>query len=568
MKLSTGKKIILLTGAFIVLVAAALFYFKGPLKARYFNECVPRYNEPFLGIFNRNASDSTLSTIKLKHITLVWRNTAMWNDDDLLKASVADSDVLVTIETWSNGTWGSTGVANNVLTETLKGDFDPQIERLTQLAKQSGHQVLVRWNPDMEVPVVNYPWQLQSPKLYTAAINYVAAKLKKLAANIKLVWGPFGYPGDSEYWPDASNVDIISITMTSNSEKMLAENPMAHLSASDLLQAKLHHMRFMNKPVLILGGDRINARQFNKRWIADFTDTVKKYGSTIYSPENFIKGDAIKPIRKQLTVGVFDFEKRLTGMAGISAEHIFTDWGEIQAGAFKLKFDSIIARRHNAIVTVEPWKDTTNKPDPAVLTHIISGRYDNEIRKVFATISNTGQTVYLRFAHEMEIPIHRYAWQSASPITYINAYRHFMNFAQAGNIKKVWGPAGDRGSADWWPGNDMVDYISIAIYGLPDKNITYYNRQESFATIFDRKNYRMRFFKKPLFITEFGIKGPESYQRKWLNGAAQVINNKKDVFGICYFNLYDNPKAWGDIKAPDWSISPATMGYFQRNLTR
>jgi beta-mannanase len=138
----------------------------------------------------------------------------------------------------------------------------------------------------------------------------------------------------------------------------------------------------------------------------------------------------------------------------------------------------------------------------------------------------------------MEIPIHRYTWQSQDPVVYINAYRYFMLFNknQPTNICKVWGPAGDRGSIDWWPGNDVVDFISIAIYGLPDKNITDYNKQELFSDIFSRKFYRMRFAGKPIFITEFGVKGPKEYQNKWMKNAAETLKNNKNVFGVISIN--------------------------------
>ncbi|MGN6177898.1 MAG: hypothetical protein ACTHNW_01885, partial [Mucilaginibacter sp.] len=94
------------------------------------------------------------------------------------------------------------------------------------------------------------------------------------------------------------------------------------------------------------------------------------------------------------------------------------------------------------------------------------------------------------------------------------------------------------------------------------------NKQEAFNTIFQRKYYRMRFLDRPLFITEFGVKGPENYQHNWLAGAAKTLKENKHVFGICYFNLYDNPKAWGGIKAPDWSISPQNMQFFCNSVNR
>jgi len=214
---------------------------------------------------------------------------------------------------------------------------------------------------------------------------------------------------------------------------------------------------------------------------------------------------------------------------------------------------------------MEPWKDTTAATDDnKALQNILTGKYDPIIRRLFKIISSTNQTIYLRWMHEMEIPIHRYAWQSQDPVTYINAYRYFMQFegGPGKNVKRVWGPAGDRGSIDFWPGDDVIDYISIAIYGLPDKNITDPAKQEPFSRIFNRKYHRMRFSARPIFITEFGVKGPESYQDMWLGDAAKTIKGNRHVFAICYFNLYDNPKAWGNMKAPDWSITPRSMNKF------
>jgi beta-mannanase len=136
------------------------------------------------------------------------------------------------------------------------------------------------------------------------------------------------------------------------------------------------------------------------------------------------------------------------------------------------------------------------------------------------------------------------------------------------NIIKVWGPAGDRGSVEWYPGDDVVDVISMAIYGLPDKNITDPEKQESFATIFKRKLRRMRFINKPIFITEFGVKGPETYQTQWLLNSAGVIRENTRIIGINYFNMTDTPKAWGDIKPPDWSISKKSFHQFLEVLRK
>jgi beta-mannanase len=132
---------------------------------------------------------------------------------------------------------------------------------------------------------------------------------------------------------------------------------------------------------------------------------------------------------------------------------------------------------------------------------------------------------------------------------------------------RVWGPAGDRGAMEWWPGEDVVDFVSIAIFALPGKNITDPKKQEPFRAIYERKFRRIHFAGKPVLVTEFGVKGPEDFKRQWLYGAAGVIEKHKEISGVSYFNLADNPEVWGDIPAPDWSITRATFEKFVEKLS-
>ena len=76
----------------------------------------------------------------------------------------------------------------------------------------------------------------------------------------------------------------------------------------------------------------------------------------------------------------------------------------------------------------------------------------------------------------------------------------------------------------------------------------------------------MRLAHKRLFITEFGVKGPQAYKQKWLADAADVIKANPVVTGINYFNFKDVPKAWGNIEAPDWSITKETYEKFMSAL--
>lgn len=519
-------------------------------------------NEQVLGIFDRDHLHTGLPSRPIICYAAVFKSTAVCSSLGNLETALNNQDVFINVETWLKGT----DYKNNVLKEVTKGRFDKQIQELGLLVAGSRHQVFIRWNPDMEVPTDVYPWQFKSPEDYINSFHYFSKKIRALAPGAKIIWGPSGYPGDTEYWPGNNSVDYASITLGSPSELSAHFYPQDS-SVADMLKHKLHRLRFIDKPILIMSGNAAKTRLKDSSLDAVKAD-LNQYRSTIYSKNNYVDSAQNKPVRTTLKIGVFDPNKQLINQQSISVEHLFTDWGEVERGDFEKKFLEVINRHHEVIVTMEPWRDTSKIPDNAVLESILKGGYDQPIKKLFSVISATKTTVYLRWMHEMEIPIHRYAWQSQDPVTYINAYRYLMQLGggPGKNVRKVWGPAGDRGSVDFWPGSDVVDLISIAIYGLPDKNITDPEKQESFSTIFKRKYFRMRFLEKPVFITEFGVKGPEKFQNKWLADAAKTINSNPHIFGICYFNLYDNPKAWGEIKAPDWSITPRSMTTFTHLL--
>ena len=542
---------------FILSLLGIKFLFKSYLLNSYYQN-----NKQVVGIFDGRNLSRTLPARPIICYTAVFKNTALWSSLGNLETALTNQDVLITIETWLKGI----DYRNNVLKEVVNGRFDKQINELAVLVAKSHHQVFICWNPDMEVPTNVYPWQFKSPEDYIKSFNYFSKKIKMYAPNVQIIWGPSGYPGDTEYWPGNKTVDYVSITLGSTSELNTHFYPQDS-TISDMLKHKLHRLRFIDKPILIMSND-IRKTLLKDSWLNDQKSYFNKYRNTIYSKNNYTDSANTKPERTSIMIGVFDPNKQLINQPRINIEHLFTDWGEVERGDFEKKFSEVINRRHEVIVTMEPWRDINGKPDTDVLESILQGRYNQQIKKLFSIISSTKMTVYLRWMHEMEIPIHRYAWQSQDPVTYINAFRYFMQFdgGPGKNVKKVWGPAGDRGSVDFWPGSDVVDFVSIAIYGLPDKNITDPEKQEAFSTIVNRKYFRMRFLDKPLFITEFGVKGPERFQNQWLADAAKTINTNPHIFGICYFNLYDNPKAWGNIKAPDWSITPQSMIKFSSLL--
>jgi beta-mannanase len=515
--------------------------------------------EPVLGIYDRSGKLSGKSPENIRHFVLQLGSDIDQQEirDKFFKE--AGTHVLITVE--SGG--------DNVLARVADGDLDEMIESLCEAFPKENKNIYLRWNPEMEVPVQHYSWQYHAPHDYVEAFRHFSKICKKVSPAVNIVWGPAGYPGTEEYWPGADAVDIVSITVGSKSELLATAFPPEKNRITDI-RRKIHRVRFMDKPLFILGSESVRDASGVKKQLAKAISETEREAATIYgtigklSP---LKGPA--DTDRKLLVGVYDPKQLLLKSPQVHVEHIFIDLGNIQDGKFDEEFTAIMQRGHDAIVTVEPWRDKKIRKDTNVMLNTINGVYDPEFNEVFRIIAEAKHTVYVRFAHEMEIPIHRYAWQSQDPVLYIKAFRHFMSLQKVGtpNIKKVWGPAGDRGSMEWWPGQDVVDYVSIAIYGLPDKNITDPTKQESFETIYDRKIHRVLLTRKPMFVTEFGVKGPEDFQQKWMENAAKTIGKHQEIVGACYFNLADNPEVWGNIPAPDWGISKETFDHFVKTLS-
>lgn len=523
-------------------------------------------SSPVLAVFSFQAGAINSTFDNFPHYTVKLKNLDNWDPKQNLPASIPDSiPVMITVETW--GSLSNFNTRKQPLVDLLNGNYDHLIEQLCTSPLGKRPNIFFRFNPEMEIPANVYSWQLFG--LYIKAYRYFYSLCKIYAPQIKQVWGPAAYPGVMDHYPGDEFVDAASITLKSDSEMTLNVYPKNYAVEYDLLR-RLHRLRFIDKPIFVIGSKQNHNDSVDNFLISSITDHVDQNRSIMYSTDNFQRPElnSKDSLKTQFEIGVYDPLSLLNNEEQITVEHLFVDFGSLHNGSFQISFNEVIDRGHNVIVSFEPFRYPNEETDLEVLQHVTEGKYDNEIGELYDILLSAKRQVYLRYAHEMEIPITRYPWQSQNPIDYIKSFRYFMNFHDTlpGTISRVWGPAGDRGSIEWYPGNDVVDFKSIAIYGLPDKNITDPKKQESFQTIFNRKYRRLKLIDKPLFITEFGVKGPEDFQAKWLEEAAKVIRKNQGIKGINYFNMSDTPKAWGDIAPPDWKISKKTFNDFANAL--
>lgn len=462
--------------------------------------------------------------------------------------------LLLSLECWGSRYWPVYRSAP--LGAVSEGVYDSKIQALARILAQEDRVVYLRFNPQMEVPGRFYPWQ-EYPSVYIEAYQHVWQIVKSIAPKVQLVWGPAGYPGLEEYYPGDDYVDALSINLIGDSETINTVYPKQ--DAPTELRRRLHRLRFFKKPCLVLSGVAEPISKADLEAVADY----QKANPQLYGPQYFAQKTKVKA-SDSLQIGVYDPDQKMEKLPKLHCEHVFINLATYAKEGFWEAYARIKAGKRDLMITLETIEDRNFERDDACLERFLAGEYDRELNTLLDSLKLFPRGLYLRFSQEMEIPISRYPWQSKEPKLYIDAYRYLMTRADTAipGVKKIWGPAGDRGSLEWYPGGDVVDYISIAIYGLPDKNITDPTLQERFAAIYRRKSWRMRQAEKPIFITEFGVKGPEDFQKTWLLEAAETIRTAPELHGICYFNMHDVPQAWGDIAPPDWSVEPSTFEQF------
>ncbi len=98
------------------------------------------------------------------------------------------------------------------------------------------------------------------------------------------------------------------------------------------------------------------------------------------------------------------------------------------------------------------------------LDDVLSGRYDNNIRKLGEWIKQTRRPVYLRIGYEFDLPGNNY-----DPRKYKEAYQRIVTKLRAQgvtNVSFVWHSAvyadQKRPAQEWYPGDEYVDWVAMS----------------------------------------------------------------------------------------------------------
>ena len=261
--------------------------------------------------------------------------------------------------------------------------------------------------------------------------------------------------------------------------------------------------------------------------------------------------------------GAYDPHGDFKDVAGLSIEHLFLPWLDVDLSTLPIADAYAIERGRTLLITIEPWswsKDKRVAPDQ--LRHgVLSGEYDPIIENVTRAISALKSEVTIRFAHEMENQLGRFSWSGWNPQDYVSAYRRFVDIARR-NVPKakfMWSPEGRANLGDYYPGDRYADLVGLTIFGLQRYDNDKFGKDRTFAEILKPSYDLVTRYRKPIIVAETGYVGDLAYVDNWATTLNQPDASFPGLTAIVYFDdkeVHPWPDPYG---LPDWRVVPQSV---------
>jgi beta-mannanase len=187
---------------------------------------------------------------------------------------------------------------------------------------------------------------------------------------------------------------------------------------------------------------------------------------------------------------------------------------------------------------------------------------DGELRRLAQVArAHQPQVILLRWGHEMDLA-GLYPWSANDPTLYRAAFRHVVDtFRAAGatNVRWVWSPAGEPGAAEYYPGDDAVDYVGLTVLGDPEWERDFgHASPRSMSELLRPRYAEIAAFDKPVLIAELGVSGDDHDRQAWLAAGLASLGEFDRVRGVVYFNDRNAPNNHRPTE-PDWRLTPALL---------
>jgi endoglucanase len=128
----------------------------------------------------------------------------------------------------------------------------------------------------METGDARYPWSGANGVSYIAAYRHFAARCREAAPKILLVWSPRGDPRLGEYYPGATYVDFVGLSLY-----QLPAYDLDHfgkiLSFRDGFTPRYHRVVAFDKPVMIAEMGISGGPKYQASWMAGFFRDLRHF---------------------------------------------------------------------------------------------------------------------------------------------------------------------------------------------------------------------------------------------------------------------------------------------------
>ncbi len=227
-------------------------------------------------------------------------------------------------------------------------------------------------------------------------------------------------------------------------------------------------------------------------------------------------------------------------------------------------------------LTWEPMSIRDGKEQAVPAEEILSGVHDSYIDAMARMCRDFGQTVVLRFAHEMNLA--RYHWGGSleeygpqSPERYKKMFRYVVSrFRAAGATQVLFAfcpnseslPDPERDKANWnqlqnyYPGNDVVDILGMDGYNWGTTQTKQHNGWESsfrsFRSIFSQAHEQLRLLSvtKPIVVFETASAAKGGDKNAWIRNACATAQDWQ-LAGLVWFEAQ---------KEVDWRLANKLKG--------
>ena len=220
---------------------------------------------------------------------------------------------------------------------------------------------------------------------------------------------------------------------------------------------------------------------------------------------------------------------------------------------------AVVARGQVLHIDIDARDFTGSAESPVSWQAVAAGTYDQELGAQARGVAGLGVPVFLTFDHEPDQPSRS---ALGTPADFIAAWRHVHQVFEAnGATNAVWVwvvmglPQTFASSLAFWPGNDVVDWISWEAYDQagcrsgtadPARYRSFADATLGFYDYLHAHGAAARIdVRKPMMISESGtvpLPGPDSPTPGWFDDAPSVLRSHPQIKALA---LWDHTGAAG-----------------------